>query len=118
MSPAQQAAVLLFISQFITSAKVSGFVVWAIEKLKTSQIPWLNWINHNTAWVNRIVATVGAIATASGVSYTYDHTLGIITITGLTAAGMGTALWHVAQNYLMQHGWYKAVFETPAAQQK
>lgn len=112
MNDAQTLALVTFIAHFITSAHVSGFVSYTIEKMKNSKSFVFRWIDHNTPWVSRMVAGVGAVLTAGGVSWTFDHSTGIATISGLSAMGILTALYHVAENFLIQHGWYKSVFQT------
>lgn len=113
VSDATQGTLVMAVATFISQIKVNGVASFVIQKLKDSKTPALAWINANTPWISRAVALVAAAATAVGLKWTYAE--GTLTITGLTATAIVTALWHVAQNYLFQHAWYKTVFAPGAA---
>lgn len=111
---------LLIVATFISQIKVNGFASWVIERMKNAKTPALAWISANTPWVTRAVALAAAGLTAAGLKWTYTGS--IFTTTGLSIVISGvsipaalTAVYNVAQNYLMQHAWYKMVFSGPAA---
>ena len=102
-------ALLLLIVQFITQVKINGFSAWVIQNAKTSQASWLKWINVNTPWVTRSIGFLAAALTAVGIHWTFAG--GVLTITGISFTTIMSAIWNVAQNYLVQHSFYKAVFK-------
>ncbi len=108
------AAQALDIFPILNQLTIPGVVAFVIQQLKVSQHPWLAWITKDTPWVTRVVAAVAAAGTAVGIGFTY--TGGTLTITGLTitavVTGLITSIWHVVQNYLLQHAWYKLAFKT------
>ena len=79
-----------------------------IQAAKRSDSKALAWINTNTPWINRIIAFIAAIATATGIAWTYNA--GTLTITGLTATTILVALWKIVQNYLAQHVFYRIMY--------
>lgn len=110
---APQGGMVMLIATFISQIKVNGFASFVIQKLKDSKTPALAWISANTPWVTRLIAAAAAAGTAVGLHWTYTGST--LTITGLGATAIVTALYQIAQNYLMQHAWYKMVFAPSAA---
>jgi hypothetical protein len=104
------AAAAVIIAQFLTSVKVSGFASWGIKLLKDSQSKALSWIGPNTPMVSKGVSLVTAALTAGGVSYVWTPANHSLLFTNLSLVGIGGAVWHTAQNYLIQKGWYKTTF--------
>lgn len=106
---------MLLVASFISQIKINGVVSWAIQIIKESENPAWQWINKNTPWVTRATAAAGAGFTALGLHalYTPAHgaTAGQLLITGLSLAAIVNGAWNVAQTYLMQHAWYKTVFQ-------
>lgn len=122
LTPAEQALVLAGISQFLTQVKVSGVVSFLLQRLKLNGSKWTSWITRETPWVSRIVAGLSALATAANITRSWNGVTGTIVISGLTltnlAHGLVTvfphALWASVVSYMLQHGWYKAVFAEDA----
>lgn len=114
-SPPSDAALL--IASFVSQLKINGVVAFVIQQLKVSKAPALAWINENTPWVCRGIAAIAAAFTSLGLKWTYNSAVagGTFIVTGLSLTVIVTALWHIAQNYLFQHAWYKVVFNKPAA---
>jgi hypothetical protein len=107
----------VLIASFVSQLKVNGVAAFVIQRLKDSKLPATAWINANTPWVTRAIALLVASATAAGLHWTYNAGMagGTFIITGISLTAIVTALWHVAQNYLFQHAWYKMVFSSPAS---
>jgi hypothetical protein len=99
---------VILIATFIAQLKLNGVAAFVIQKMKESEHPALAWISTNTPWVSRFVAFLAAAATAVGVHWQYTGST--LVITGLSLTAIFTAAWSIAQNYLVQHAWYKAVF--------
>lgn len=119
-APTSPTSPLLIVATFISQIKINGFTSWLIERMKDAKTPALAWISTNTPWVTRAVALLAAGLTAAGLKWTYTGS--IFTATGLSIVISGvsipaaiTAVYNVAQNFLMQHAWYKMVFAAPAA---
>ena len=112
--PASSDAAVL-VASFVSQLKVNGVAAWIIQQLKKSEAPALAWISHNTPWVTRGIGLLAAAGTSAGLHWTYNASVagGTFMITGLSIAAVVMALWHVGQNYLFQHAWYKAVFSDP-----
>lgn len=105
---------LMLVATFISQVKVSGVASFLIQRIKKSEAPVFGWIGKNTPWVTRLVALGAAAATHLGIHWTFtppvDGHTGTLLITGLSLTAIVTAAWGIAQNYLMQHAWYKTVF--------
>lgn len=99
----------LDLTQVLNQLTIPGLIAYGIQWMKNSKSPVFSWITVGTPWITRILAVVAAAGTAVGMTWTY--TGGTLTITNLTWATVALAVWHVAQNYLLQHGWYKAIFK-------
>lgn len=92
---------------------INILTVWIIQVMKRSKAPFLAWINKDSAGVNKIVATVGALLTTAGITFAWLPESGTLTITGLTVGGFATLLLEVLKNYAFQHVIYKSAFKTP-----
>lgn len=97
---------------------LNGIAAWLIQVLKTNQGKWSSWITVNTPWISRLLATITAALTGVGINATFTGNwhAGSFTWAGVTGVGLLTAtghvIWTVAQNYLMQHAWYKTAFKS------
>jgi len=114
--PQVDTAVLLsIVVQFISQLKANGLTAGVIQAMKSSKWSMFSWINAETPHVARALGTVGAVATAVGINATFHG--GTLIISGITAYAIVHGLWNIAQNYLMQHAWYKVIFQSmfPAA---
>lgn len=93
----------------VSQVTLSAVVVVIIQWLKNS--PWFPWLNAQSEKAKHVAAVLGALLTAVGVHYTYDASIGTLTITGLTLAGVGHGAWHVLQSYAFQETLYKGAFK-------
>ena len=91
----------------ISQLTVSAVVVWIIEKLKGAS--WFPVFTPQSS--ERVKQVIGAIAalTAVGITYTYNPTLGILTISGLTISSVGQFAWAWTQNFVSQQILYHGV---------
>jgi hypothetical protein len=95
----------------VSQVTLSAVVVVVLQWLKRS--PWFPWLTDRTEKAKHVAAVLGAAATAVGVHYTYDASIGTLTITGVTLAGIGHGAWHWLQSYAFQESLYKGVFRDP-----
>lgn len=89
----------------LTFAAIASFI---IERLKNAA--WFPFVQQEgTLIASRILAAITAFASASGIHYAWssDHTT--LTLTNLSLATIGVALWHWLGQFIVQEGWYQAV---------
>lgn len=91
------------LSQF-TSAAV---VVYVLQLIKRST--WFPWLTIETKKANRIVAALGAAASALGVHFAFDMQAGSLLITGLTVTGVLHGGWHWLNAMAIQQTLYDGV---------
>ena len=85
----------------MTQFTAGGIAVWLINKLKV----WLGKIGivqNMVSKIARIVAAIVAAVAAIGISITFDPTAGVLTVTGLTWAALGTGIWEWLKQYVIQ----------------
>jgi hypothetical protein len=92
-------------------ATIAVITTYALQWLKTRK--WFPWITTETQRLNRILGFVVAFAASIGVVATFDHTAGVLTITGLTLAGLGHGLARFIQQWCMQQVAYKNLIAPP-----
>lgn len=103
------AAHTLDLPQLLNELTIPGLISYVIQQMKVTNNPAFSWITKETPWITKMVAVLGAGLTAAGMSWTY--TGGTLTVKNLTVMTVLVSLWHVVQNYLLQHGWYQVVFK-------
>lgn len=96
----------------MTHLTAGAAVVYFIQWAKTSNLPLLNWIGHDTIWLNRIVSIVLAAAVTMGISYTGDATQGWVIHVPPATALMGAA-WEFAKQFASQQMIYDTVTKRP-----
>jgi hypothetical protein len=104
------------ISQFnFDSVAVNVVAAWAIQKMKSSQLPLFSWISVNTPATTRLVSIAVAALSAAGmtVSWTYAESGYALGITGITVQSTLTYAWAVLKAYCFQYGAYKTMFQPP-----
>lgn len=101
---------LTMIVQFISQLKANGLASGAIQVMKSSKWPIFSWITSETPYVTRGLGVLFAAFTAVGVNATFHG--GTLVVSGITAYAIIHGLWSIAQNYLMQHAWYKLIFQS------
>jgi hypothetical protein len=100
-------------NQLSAQVVISAVVVWALQLAKKS--PLVPWLNTETAKLNRMVAVAASLFSSVGIHFTYSVTQGVLTITGLTLAGVGAFFWHWLTSFVSQQLIFQtAVNKTPA----
>lgn len=108
-----QVVTSLVTDPLLTQLTVSSVVVWIIKKVKEAS--WFPWLSEATARNAQMAwGLVAAVITGLGIQYTFDAASGSLVVTGLTLAGMGSALWAAAQSFVVQQLVYHGVVK-PAA---
>lgn len=108
-----QTAVEVATNPFMTQVTVSAIVVWLFKKLK--ETTWFPFLSESTArWAQTAWGVVAAFLSAAGIHFTYDGTAGTLLVTGLLQAGIVTALWEAAQQFVMQQLIYHGVVQPNA----
>lgn len=86
---------------------IAAVATWAINWLKTAG--WAKFITpESSTKVQRAVSALIALATAAGISFAWDSTAGVLTISGLHAANAAHLVWDAFQQYVLQHTLYHA----------
>ena len=80
--------------------------------------PWFPFMQKEAAVLNRIFAAIMALIAAVGIQYTYDSVTGVMTITGLTAAGIATGLWSWFVQFALQQGAFKLIVQPEERRQQ
>lgn len=87
-------------------------LVPALEWLKRNKA--LGWINHETV---PLISIMAAALIAAGIHSSYDAAQGVVTITGLTGAGLAQAVLEIGKQYLGQH-WVHSLYQAVEATKK
>jgi hypothetical protein len=96
------------LTEQITIAVITTYVFQLIKKSR-----WFPWITVETQTVNRTIGVVVAFGASIGVVATFDHTAGVLTITGLTIAGIGHGVARFIQQWALQQIAYKNLIAPP-----
>lgn len=97
------------LAQVIAQGQMAGIVIYVIEWLKRSKLPFLSWIHPDSKTVNRLVSLVAAALVAGGISWTYDQASGQLVIMNLTQANLAHVLWAIASQMVMQQIGYDVI---------
>lgn len=91
---------------------LSALSVWLIQRLKAwSAIPW---INENSKVASRIVSGFSALLAAAGITVSFNHDLGVLTITGLTLTTIGVGLWKWLESFVVNELLYQTAVNKAA----
>jgi hypothetical protein len=101
-------------NELASQVTASGIVVWVLQSLKKAN--WFPWITEHSDTVTRIWAVVLAAATSAGISYTYDPSAGMLTISGATLAGVLSFLWKVVSALVFQELIYRGAVKAHSSQ--
>ncbi len=91
----------------------SAIIVYLLQVLKNWR--WFSWLDATTDRRNRIVAIALAGLTALGIHAQFDATGGVLTITGLTLAGIADGLWDWIRSFVIQELIYRGVIKNGGA---
>ena len=92
-------------SAFGNQVLLNAIIVAALQWLKNSK--WFPWLSAETEKANRIIAVLLAGAAALGVHTNFDHTTGVLTITGLTLATIWSGLYNWLVSFVTQQTLFK-----------
>jgi hypothetical protein len=92
-------------SSLETQATLAVGVSYLLQWLKGR--PWFPLLNYNSESMNRWITGFAALLTSIGIQVSFNAGAGVLTITGLTAAGIGAGLQHVGFQWALQHSVYK-----------
>jgi hypothetical protein len=96
------------LTEQITLAVIATYALQIIKKSK-----WFPWLTVESQKLNYIVGVVVAFGASVGVVATFDHTAGVLTITGLTWAGLGHGAARFIQQWVFQQVAYKNLIAPP-----
>lgn len=92
-----------------TQLTVAMVVSYGLERLKQWQrIPW---VTQETAKLNRILAAGAAAAAAVGIHASFSQEAGVLTITGLTLAGIAHFGWQWLSSFVFQELTYRVAIK-------
>ena len=92
-------------------ATIAILVPIVFQWIKTRK--WFPWITTETQKLNRIVGIAVAFCASIGVVVGFDRTAGVLTITGLTAAGLMHGGVRFIQQWAFQQASYKLIVAPP-----
>lgn len=95
-----------------TQLVLNAIAVFALQHLKSSK--YFPWLTAETQKLNRIIAVVAAGLTSIGVHYSFDHTTGVLMITGLTVASLWQGLCNWVTSFISQQVIFKATVSQPS----
>lgn len=93
-----------------TSIGAAAVISFVIAFLKNQH--WFPYLTAETEKLNRYVAIGLSGLAALGINATFDHSHGVLTITGLTLTSIVTAGWLWLKQFAITHGWFKATGST------
>ena len=102
-------------SQLVVSQLTLGAVAsWVLEALKKAS--WFPVLSDESTKVAKVFwAALTSLLAVTGLSYVYDPTAHTLLIQGFSLTLVANAVWHWLTQFVMQEGWYQAVFNKPAA---
>jgi len=93
--------------QVVSQLTSAAIVVYALQWLKRST--FFSFITADTKTLNRFASGTLALASAFGIHAAYDAHGGVLTVTGLTTAGVLHGIWHWANQFAAQQVIYDSV---------
>lgn len=90
-----------------TQLTMSAVIVFILQVLKKAS--WFPWLSDQTQRLNTIVAVVLSGLAALGIHSSFDPASHVLTITGLSPAGIAHAAIDWIRSYAMQYGYFKLV---------
>jgi hypothetical protein len=96
------------LTEQLTLAVITTYVFQALKKSR-----WFPWLTVESQKLNRAAGIVVAFGASIGVVATFDHTAGVLTVTGLTLSGLGHGLARFVQQWVFQQAAYKTLIAPP-----
>lgn len=94
-----------------SQATIAALTTYAIQWVKRS--PYFPWLTTETQSINRWISGLVAVCSGLGIFLTWDHSAGILTITGLTLTNLLHAGSKVVEQWVIQHAAYKTLVAPP-----
>lgn len=100
-------------SEVVTTVTASAMSVAVIQWLKNTKL--IPFMDQHTAGLNRFAGWLAAFGSSVGIHWTFDHTAGTLTLTGLTLAAIGHTAWDTTKSYAFQWLVYRGIVKDKAA---
>lgn len=98
-------------TEWQSQVSLALLVPYVLQYLKKSK--WFPLVSYTTDKLNRTISAVIAFVAGFGIAINFDDSAGVLTVTGLTIAGLWTGTLHAVQQFLMQHTVYKLAVAPP-----
>ena len=96
-------------SLVVSQLTVGALLSYSLQVFKNAS--WFPILQEDSAKAVKIFfAVITSLCGATGLSYAYDPTAHTLLIQNFSWALVGPALWHWLTQFVMQEGWYQAVF--------
>jgi hypothetical protein len=97
-------------SNLLASQVTLGAVLsWGLQVLKNSK--WFPVLQENSARIVKVLfSVVTSLGAVTGLSFAYNATAHTLLIGNLSWAMVLPSLWHWLTQFVIQEGWYQAVF--------
>lgn len=87
-------------------------IPWLIEQMKTTNLPFFNWIGPYSTKLARSLSIGGAAAATVGIIFRYDPAAETLLITGISAWSMILFVFEFLKQFAMQEAAYRAAFKS------
>lgn len=89
----------------------SAISVYIIQRLKAWK--WFKLLGPNSKYANMVASFIAAAMAATGIGYIFNEAQGTLTITGLTLAGIMTAIWSWGKSFVLNELIYQGTIGVP-----
>lgn len=94
-------------NEVLDTVTASAMSVAIVQWLKNTKL--VPFMDQHTTSINRVVAWIMALLSATGIHYNFDHATGTLTLTGLTAAAIFHTVGDTIKSYALQWLVYRGV---------
>ena len=92
------------LEQHISLAVVTPYLLQWLKGQK-----WFPFLSYTSGTMNRWITALVAAAAGFGIGVSFNSDAGVLTVTGLTLAGLWAGTQHAIVQWAMQHGAYKTL---------
>lgn len=92
-------------------------IPWLIEQMKTSKLPFFDFIGPYSTKLARSLSIGGAAAATVGIIFRYDPAAETLLITGVSTWSMILFVFEFLKQFAMQEAAYRAAFKTGSSNQ-
>jgi hypothetical protein len=85
----------------VNQLTAGGLAVWLIQKFK-AKLAKVGVVQEAVSKIARVMAALVAALAAIGISFAFDPSAGVLTISGLTWSTVGVGIWEWARQYVVQ----------------